>query len=63
MSGLLLYTSYAATDANSGLMRHMDGLLGVLYRWLPENWPDPERAHRLVMWLAAKGCLPLDLER
>ncbi|CDJ64224.1 dihydroorotate dehydrogenase, putative [Eimeria necatrix] len=41
----------------------MDGLLEVMYGLLPENFPDPEFAHDMVMWLAAKGYLPYDLER
>lgn len=58
-----MYIFYAASDVSSGLLRHMDGLLEVLYRLLPENLPDPETAHRAVMWLAARGYLPLDLDR
>lgn len=58
-----MYLAYAAADVSSGLMRHMDGLLELLYEVLPENFPDPELAHHIVMWLAARGYLPYDLER
>ncbi|CDI83517.1 hypothetical protein EAH_00009490 [Eimeria acervulina] len=61
--GGLMYLAYAAADVSSGLMRHMDGLLELLYEVLPENFPDPELAHHIVMWLAARGYLPYDLER
>ncbi|CDJ49167.1 hypothetical protein EBH_0058020 [Eimeria brunetti] len=58
-----MYIGYAASDIGSGLMRHLDGLLELLYDVLPDNFPDPETAHHFVMWLAAKGYLPYDLER
>ncbi|CDI87323.1 dihydroorotate dehydrogenase, putative [Eimeria praecox] len=61
--GGLMYVAYAASDVNSGLVRHMDGLLELLYDLLPDNFPDPEMAHRFVMWLASRGYLPYDLER
>lgn len=61
--GVLMYLVYAAADVTSGFLRHMDGLLEVVYGLLPENFPDPELAHDMVMWLAAKGYLPYDLER
>lgn len=58
-----MYLAYAAADVGSGLMRHMDGLLELLYDLLPDNFPDPELAHHFVMWLASRGYLPYDLER
>ncbi|XP_026192777.1 uncharacterized protein LOC34622618 [Cyclospora cayetanensis] len=63
VGGLLMYLGYAATDVCSGVLRHLDGLLEVIYEVLPENFPDPETAHDFVMWLAARGMLPQDLER
>ncbi|KAL8273259.1 hypothetical protein Esti_002760 [Eimeria stiedai] len=61
--GVVLYISYAASDVSSGLIRHLDGLLELIYKALPENFPSPEDAHRMVMWLASRGYLPLDLDR
>ncbi|KAL8434855.1 hypothetical protein ACSSS7_002821 [Eimeria intestinalis] len=58
-----MYISYAASDVSSGLLRHLDGLLEFFYKILPENFPDPEKAHKVVMWLASRGYLPLDLDR
>lgn len=61
--GVLMYIYYAAADVSSGLIRHMDGLLELIYGLLPENFPNPETAHDVVMWLAARRWLPLDLDR
>ncbi|KAL8431539.1 hypothetical protein Efla_000585 [Eimeria flavescens] len=60
---ILTYISYAATDVSSGLIRHLDGLLELLFQLLPVDFPDPEAAHRAAMWLAERGHLPLDLDR
>lgn len=61
--GIALYLSYAATDVNSAIYRSLDGVLEILFKLLPDNFPDPELAHKAVMWLASRGLTPLDLER